>query len=131
MPIKKRPCCVCRKWFRPDPRVGARQRACSAESCKRERHRRACASWRKKNAQGLKEDRVRARLSAEAGGLDRQVVRDEMGTQAAVVLEESLRLLVSGTRDAFRTQVLGITRESIRLLPRGRQDATDAARPPP
>ena len=122
--LRKRPCCVCRKWFRPDPRVGERQRACSDKACQQERHRRACAAWRKREAPGAREDRLRARLKSEEGGLDREVLRDVMGTQGAVVLEETVRLLGYGTRDAFRSQVLEITRESIRLLPRRARDET-------
>jgi len=29
----KRPCRLCRRWFRPDPRVGERQYACSTPEC--------------------------------------------------------------------------------------------------
>jgi len=40
----KRPCRICRHWFRPDPRVGARQRACRNSSCQKARHQQAQAS---------------------------------------------------------------------------------------
>src|SRR4051794_35091508 len=42
---KKRPCCVCRRWFLPDARVGDRQRACGAAECQRARHREADRAW--------------------------------------------------------------------------------------
>ena len=44
----KRPCCICRKWFPPDPRQKKRQVTCSAK-CRAERHRRKCAQWNLKN----------------------------------------------------------------------------------
>jgi len=31
--FERRPCRICRHWFRPDPRVGERQYACSAPEC--------------------------------------------------------------------------------------------------
>lgn len=31
--LQKRPCRFCRRWFRPDPRLGARQRVCGDEAC--------------------------------------------------------------------------------------------------
>jgi hypothetical protein len=46
---KKRPCSVCRRWFVPDPRVGARQRTCGAAECQRVRHRRADRKWHKQH----------------------------------------------------------------------------------
>ena len=30
---RKKPCRICRRWFRPDPRVGQRQRACGEPDC--------------------------------------------------------------------------------------------------
>src|SRR6266576_2405114 len=42
-------CCICRRWFLPDPRVGARQRACGNPSCQKARHQQAqarcCTFW--------------------------------------------------------------------------------------
>ncbi len=35
--------------FRPDPRVGARQRACGEEHCQRQRRAETQASWRSRN----------------------------------------------------------------------------------
>jgi len=46
---RKRPCCICRRWFRPDPRVGVRQRACRQAECQAARRRQTQASWRKRN----------------------------------------------------------------------------------
>ncbi len=46
---RKRRCGICRHWFRPDPRVGKRQRVCSAQECQRARHARDDARWRARN----------------------------------------------------------------------------------
>jgi hypothetical protein len=34
--LRKRPCRVCRRWFRPDPRQKERQYVCGDEDCQRE-----------------------------------------------------------------------------------------------
>lgn len=45
---RKRPCSVCRTWFLPNVRQKGRQTTCSPE-CRKERHRRNCEAWNKKN----------------------------------------------------------------------------------
>jgi hypothetical protein len=42
---RKRPCSICRRWFWPDPRVGDRQRVCSAPACQRARRKKTQAAW--------------------------------------------------------------------------------------
>jgi hypothetical protein len=72
--MHKKPCSICRKWFTPDRRIGARQRTCS-KRCSEERRRRKQAEWRRRNpeyfkARWLKERSRRAeeadRATAEA-----------------------------------------------------------------
>lgn len=41
---RKRPCTICRRWFRPDARVGVRQRACTNPECQTARRRKTQAS---------------------------------------------------------------------------------------
>ena len=73
LPKKKR-CCVCRKAFRPDSRVGERQRACGRESCQRQRRRETQARWRAGNPTYQKSYRLKRRAavarSARAGELE-------------------------------------------------------------
>lgn len=126
---RKRPCSVCRKWFQPHPRLGARQRTCGSEDCQRERHRRSCKALRDRDREAVREERVRDRLDDGEGGVDRAAMRDTIGPQVAVVLEETLRVLIPGTRDAFRSQLLDITKESVRLLPRPARDTIGGPAP--
>lgn len=44
----KRPCSICRKWFQPIPQQKGRQTTCSP-ACQKERHRRQCETWNRKN----------------------------------------------------------------------------------
>src|ERR1017187_2517444 len=46
---RKRPCTICRRWFRPDARVGVRQRACTKPECQTARRLKTQASWRNRN----------------------------------------------------------------------------------
>ena len=38
-------CEICRRWYRADPRVDGRQRACHRKECQRELHRRSCSRY--------------------------------------------------------------------------------------
>ena len=42
-------CPFCQGLFRPDPRLGARQWACGAPACQRQRHAANCQAWRRRN----------------------------------------------------------------------------------
>src|SRR6266700_3186254 len=46
---RKRPCSICRRCFRPDPRVGDRQRACGKPECQAARRQKTQADWRDRN----------------------------------------------------------------------------------
>src|SRR6266849_10245015 len=46
---RKRPCAICRRWFRPDARVGDRQHACGKPECQTKRRQKTQASWRHRN----------------------------------------------------------------------------------
>lgn len=45
---RKRPCCICRKWFQPIAQQKERQRTCGP-ACRKELHRRQCEQWNRKN----------------------------------------------------------------------------------
>ena len=60
LPKKKR-CCVCRKLFRPDPRVKDRQRACSQRACQRQRRSETQARWRARNPEYRNSSRLAKR----------------------------------------------------------------------
>jgi hypothetical protein len=143
---RKHPCRICRKWFLPDSREGDRQRVCSRSSCQRERHRRNCASWHRKNPGYDREARLRQRLtvcqppsqkSLDPLGvfpmrrLNLQAARDAVGLEVTVVLEVTGQLIWDGVRDAVRGQLIG-PKEVSRRLPPGtaRDDMAKIPRPP-
>jgi hypothetical protein len=126
---RKRPCRICRRWFVPHPRAGDRQRVCGTPECQRERHRRACQAWREREGEGERRHRLRLRLRQEPadsvprpGAIRWTVVRDAVGLEVAVVLEEFLRLLEDVVRDAVNRQGLGIKGESGQEIGSSRRD---------
>jgi hypothetical protein len=63
---RKKPCCICRRWFRPDPRIGLRQRACRNPDCQAARRRKKQKQWR-----GCNPDYFIARRILDRGKADR------------------------------------------------------------
>ena len=55
----KKPCRICRRWYRPDPRVGARQKTCGSPECQREWNRRLSRARRAREPHREREDRLR------------------------------------------------------------------------
>ena len=104
---RPRCCRSCRKWFRPHPKDVDRQEYCSDPACQRERHRRACADWRRRNPHYDRQDRVRERLVKDAPpdridplrGIDWEAARDEVGVEVASLVEEAGKLIFQWARD--------------------------------
>ena len=101
-------CCrSCRRWFRPHPKDADRQEYCSDPACQRERHRRACADWRRRNPHYDCQDRVSRRLVKDVPldradpmrGIDWEAARDEVGVEITVLVEETGKLILQWARD--------------------------------
>jgi hypothetical protein len=137
--MRKRPCRICRKWFRPDPRVGERQRTCGSAPCRPAWHRRSCRDWRRRNPDYDRDDRLRRRLQAQTqpvgsdplAQLNWDVARDVIGLQVTVVVEETGRLLVSWAQDAIALQLPGSPRGFGRHPPGRVRDAMGSPAPGP
>lgn len=115
---KKRPCSECRRWFQPDPRVGARQRTCGSPECRRARHRRADRAWHARHPDYDRGRRWQRKLAqAEQTGSPTRpetrplakvpwdVAQDEMGLQVVVIIMELAKVLVRHAQDERRAQV--------------------------
>ena len=59
---RKRPCRICRKWFRPDARQGDRQKTCGDPDCMREWHRRQCEKWNHSNPEYFKSNYLNKKI---------------------------------------------------------------------
>ena len=110
---RRRPCCCCRQWFRPDPRVGARQRACSGAACQAQRRVGTQAAWRAANADYFPARRIQARAAAARPPeplrvrppLDRlpwDIAQDQFGVQGADFLGVFGQVLLRSAQDQRR-----------------------------
>ena len=95
MPVaRKHPCCICHRWYRPDNRVGSRQRACSKPSCQALRRRKKQAAWRARNPDYFSGRRIQTRgasdkppeplrLPSPLNQLPWDIAQSEFGVQGA------------------------------------------------
>src|SRR6266576_1800356 len=108
--LSKRPCRICRRWFRPDPRVGARQRACRNSSCQKARHQQAQAKWCARNPDYFIARRIQARslpeqpseplrLRPPLSRLPWDLAQDEFGIKGADVIGVLGKLLHHAAQD--------------------------------
>lgn len=112
--VGSRPCRVCRKWFRPDGKVGNRQHVCGAPDCQKEWHRRACADWHRRNTDYDQHTRFVNRLVADdppgQRPLDPMVsikwtlARNEVGLKVSVLVEEVMKVILRRVRETSIAQ---------------------------
>ena len=121
--MAKRPCKVCRRWFRPNPRVGDKQMTCGRPKCKREWHRGKCAEWNKKNREYFKGIYLKSKLLAASEGnekpqdmrgkttrtrfnlgLPRQEIQEVMGVKELIIIEYIIQLLLRPFQKVIKTQ---------------------------
>src|SRR5215831_18397424 len=115
---RKRPCAICRRWFRPDPRVGDRQHACGQPQCQAKRRRKTQANWRHRNpdyAVGYRLQQRKAqtdpapeplRLPPPLNQLPWDLAKDQFGVQGADFIGVLGALLVRTAKDQLRTHAL-------------------------
>src|ERR1022692_883439 len=121
---RKRPCRICRRWFRPDPRVGVRQRACHAPECQTARRQKTQASWRSRNpgytiAWRIDQRAAQApqpaeplRLPAPLNQLPWWFAKDQFSAQRSDFIGVMGALIVRSAKDQFRTYLIDSTRLS-------------------
>ena len=129
---RKRPCTICRRWFRPDTRVGGRQRACSKPECQTVRRQKTQAGWRNRNpgyAIAWRMDQRAAqtqpseplRLPSPLNQLPWNVAKDQFGTQGSDFIGVMGALMVRTAKDQFKPYLIDPARLSGTLpLPPGK-----------
>lgn len=142
MPETK-PCRICRRWFRPDPRARSQQRVCSSEDCQRERRRRNAAAWRVEHAEQIEADRLRDKLRADPdppaevveadplSKIDPLAARIAVGLKTQVVLEEYVKVALGAARIAVPAKAGRGRREPTEVPPARARIDTDRGRRPP
>src|SRR5262245_766267 len=120
---RKRPCSICRHWFRPHPRVGPRQHACSQPECQAARRKRTQARWRSRNPDYAAAYRIQQRgaqeqppeplrLPAPLSRLPWDLAKDELGGEGADFIGIMGALLLRSAKDQFRAYIVDATRVS-------------------
>lgn len=110
---RKRPCSICRRWFRPDPRVGDRHHACRQPECQAARRKKTQAKWRARNPDYATAYRIEQRgaqqqppeplrLPVPLNRLPWDLAKDQFGAQCADFLGVMGTLLVRSAKDQFR-----------------------------
>ena len=130
--LGKRPCRVCRRWFKPHARLGDRQKTCGDAACKREWHRRKCAEWNEKNPEYAKANALQRKIEgaknqAESGQqvcsggarslLPLGYVKEVIEVQLVVILEYLGQQLWRRLQAVIKSQAAVNKRQSGRLPP--------------
>ena len=121
--VKKRPCRICRRWFRPDPRVGDDQMTCGDLKCKKDWHRRKCAEWNRKNREYYREIYLKKKILAteeknQKGtieqdktprtrfrlGLPCEEIQEAMGLKQLVIIEYIIQVLMKRFQEVIKVQ---------------------------
>jgi hypothetical protein len=129
----KRPCCVCRRWFRPDPRVGLRQRACGQPDCQAVRRVQTQKSWRDRNPDYFIARRIQERgkqdqppeplrLPPPLSRLPWDIAQDEFGVKGADFIGIFGALLLRVAQDQFKPYPIEPTGPADTLHPNPAQD---------
>jgi hypothetical protein len=135
---RKRPCSICRRWFRPHPRVGARQHACSKPECQSARRRRTQADWRAHNPEYAAGYRIQQRaaqkqppeplrLRAPLNQLPWDLAKDEFGSQGSDFIALMGALLLRTAKDQWRSYPPDSTRVASTLRPPAAKDPGPSA----
>jgi hypothetical protein len=125
---RKKPCRICRKWFRPDVRVGARQRTCGRPECQIIRRNKTQSAWRARNPDYFVAWRIQARSESEQtpeplrlphplSNLPWDLAQDEFGIKGADFIGAIGGVLLRATKDQLKAQVIDFTVDSV-ILPR-------------
>ena len=121
---RKRPCAICRRWFRPNARVGSRQHACGKPECQVSRRQKTQASWRRRNpgyAIAWRIDQRAAqihpppeplRLPPPLNQLPWEFAKDQFGSQRSDFIGVMGTLIVRSAKDQFQTYLIDSTRLS-------------------
>lgn len=104
---------MCRRWFRPDPRVGDRQHACRTPECQAARRKKTQARWRAQNPEYGAAHRILQRSALERppeplrlppplSRLPWDLAKDEFGAKGADFIGVMGTLLLRSAKDQFR-----------------------------
>src|SRR6266853_2532804 len=118
---RKRPCCICRRWFRPDPRIGSRQQACRRAECQAARRKKKQKTWRERNPDYFIARRIKdrsgqdrppepLRLPPPLSRLPWDIAQSQFGTEGADFIGIMGKVLLRAAQSQFEAYVADATR---------------------
>ena len=119
----KKPCCICRRWFRPNVRVGGRQRTCGRPECKKALRKKNQAAWRARNPDYFTAWRIQTRTAAEQEprllrfsspltNLPWDIAREEFGAKGTNFIGTMGKLLLHSAKSQIMGQSIDNTRDA-------------------
>jgi len=114
----KKPCRICRRWFRPHVRVGARQRTCGRPQCQQAWRKQTLKAWRARNPDYFTAWRIQARSTWQAeparlpdplSCLPWDIAQEEFGPRGTCFIESLGSVLVRAAKNQLRVQVIDKT----------------------
>ena len=125
---RKRPCCICRRWFRPDPRIGSRQQACRKAECQAARRKKKQKTWRERNPDYFIARRIKdrsgqdrpaepLRLPPPLSRLPWDIAQSQFGTEGADFIGILGAVLLRSAQSQFRAYVTEDSRLADTLPP--------------
>lgn len=116
---RKKPCRICRRWFRPDARVGRRQRACDKPECRKAQRQKTQADWRGRNPDyaaayrldqrhrpAVAQEPEPPRVPPPLNKLPWNLAKDEFTVKGADFIGLMGRLLLRSAKDQFQAQLI-------------------------
>ena len=118
---RKRPCCICRRWFRPDPRIGSRQQASRRPECQGARRKKKQKAWREQNPDYFIARRIKdrsgqerppepLRLPAPLSRLPWDIAQSQFGVEGADFIGALGTLLLRSAQSQFEAYVADAAR---------------------
>jgi hypothetical protein len=123
---KKRPCRICRRWFRPNPKLKDRQKTCADPQCQREWHRKQCVQWNRSNEEYFRANYLAKKKEATStspspprsrikSGLPLGYVQEVIGVQHLIIIEYFGQLWWRRFQEVIKGQVAVLTGKINRL----------------
>ena len=141
---RKKPCRICRRWFRPDARVGSRQRACDKPECQQAQRQKTQANWRARNPDYAVAYRIDQRHRPDAAQepepprvppplnkLPWNLAKDEFTGKGTDFIRLMGTLLLQSAKDQFKAQLVDSKRLSGTLPPTPGKTRSESAHTQP
>jgi hypothetical protein len=124
----KKPCCICHTWFRPDVRVGKRQRTCGRTECQQALKKKRLAKWRARNPDYFIARRIQERSQKERtpeplrlppplSNLPWDIAQDEFGVKGADFIGAMSSVVLRAAKTQISREVVDFIRDPGRLPP--------------